>query len=77
MEHIQITELVEVITRTLADDPIQVQVNEIIGQRISVSGSFYLFCGSEPGRLKQDNQRPLACRLFQFKPYHPVCFPSY
>lgn len=36
MEHIQIKELVEVIARTLADDPSQVQVNEIIGQQISM-----------------------------------------
>jgi len=36
MEHIQIKKLVEVIARTLADDPSQVQVNEIIGQQISV-----------------------------------------
>ena len=36
MEHIQIKELVQVIARTLADDPTQVQVNEIAGERISV-----------------------------------------
>jgi uncharacterized protein len=36
MEHIQIKKLVEVIARTLADDPRQVQVNEIVGQQISV-----------------------------------------
>ena len=36
MEHIQIKELVEVITRALADDPSQIQVNEIVGQQISV-----------------------------------------
>ena len=36
MEHIQIKELVEVIARALADDPSQVQVNEIVGQQISV-----------------------------------------
>jgi uncharacterized protein len=36
MEHIQIKELVEVMSRALADDPGQVQVNEIIGQQISM-----------------------------------------
>jgi hypothetical protein len=36
MEHIQIKELVEFITRALADDPSQVQVKEIVGQQISV-----------------------------------------
>jgi uncharacterized protein len=36
MEHIQIKKLVEVITCVLADDPSQVQVNEIVGQQISV-----------------------------------------
>jgi uncharacterized protein len=36
MEHIQIKELVEVITRALADDPSQIQVNEIIGQQMSI-----------------------------------------
>ena len=36
MEHIQIKELVEVIARALAEDPNQVEVNEIIGQQISV-----------------------------------------
>ena len=36
MEHIQIKKLVEVIARILADDPRQVQVNEIVGQQISV-----------------------------------------
>jgi uncharacterized protein len=36
MEHIQIKKLVEVIARTLADDPRQVQVNEIVGQQFSV-----------------------------------------
>ena len=36
MEHIHIKELVEVIARALADDPSQIQVNEIVGQQISV-----------------------------------------
>ena len=36
MEHIQIKELVEVMSRALADDPSQIQVNEIVGQQISV-----------------------------------------
>jgi predicted RNA-binding protein YlqC (UPF0109 family) len=36
MEHIQIKELVEFITRALVDDPSQIQVNEIVGQQISV-----------------------------------------
>ena len=36
MEHIQIKELVEVISRALADDPSQVQVNEIVAEQISV-----------------------------------------
>ena len=36
MKHIQMKELVEVIARTLADDPSQVQVNEIAGEQISV-----------------------------------------
>ena len=36
MEHIQIKELVEVMSRALADDPSQVQVNEIAGEQISV-----------------------------------------
>jgi uncharacterized protein len=36
MEHIQIKELVEIISRALADDPSQVQVNEIVGQQTSM-----------------------------------------
>jgi len=36
MEHIQIKELVEVIARALAENPEEVEVNEIIGQQISV-----------------------------------------
>ena len=36
MEHIRIRELVEVIARALVDDPSQIQVNEIVGQEISV-----------------------------------------
>ncbi|HQN17792.1 MAG TPA: KH domain-containing protein [Syntrophobacteraceae bacterium] len=36
MEHIQIKELVEVITRALAEFPDQVEVNEIVGHQISV-----------------------------------------
>ena len=36
MEHIQIKELVEVMCRALADDPSQIQVNEIVSQQISV-----------------------------------------
>ena len=36
MEHIQIKELVEVIARALAENPDEVEVNEIIGQQISV-----------------------------------------
>jgi predicted RNA-binding protein YlqC (UPF0109 family) len=36
MEHIQIKELVEVICRAIADDHSQIQVNEIVGQQISV-----------------------------------------
>jgi uncharacterized protein len=36
MEHIQIKELVTVIARALAENPDEVQVNEIIGQQISV-----------------------------------------
>ena len=36
MEHIQIKELVEVMSRALVDDPTQIQVKEIAGQQISV-----------------------------------------
>jgi uncharacterized protein len=36
MEHIQIKELVEVIARALAENPEEIEVNEIIGQQISV-----------------------------------------
>jgi uncharacterized protein len=36
MEHIQIKELVEIIARALANDPSQIQVNEVVGQQISV-----------------------------------------
>ncbi len=36
MEHIQIKELVEVMSRALVDDPTQIQVKEITGQQISV-----------------------------------------
>ena len=36
MEQTQIKKLVEVIARALADDPSQVQVNEIAGEQISV-----------------------------------------
>lgn len=36
MEHIQVKELVEVIARALAENPEEVQVNEIVGQQISV-----------------------------------------
>ncbi len=36
MEHIKIKEFVEFMARTLADDPSQVRVNEIVGQQISV-----------------------------------------
>jgi uncharacterized protein len=36
MEHIQIKELVEVMCHALADDPSQIEVNEIVSQQISV-----------------------------------------
>jgi len=36
MEHIRIKELVEVMSRALVDDPAQIQVNEIVGQQITV-----------------------------------------
>ncbi len=36
MEHIQIKELVEVMSGALVDDPTQIRVKEIAGQQISV-----------------------------------------
>ncbi len=36
MEHIQIKELVEVVARALADTPDEVEVNEIVGQQVSI-----------------------------------------
>lgn len=36
MEHIKIKELVEVMSRALVDDPAHIQVNEIVGQQITV-----------------------------------------
>jgi len=36
MEHIKIKELVEVMSRALVEDPAHIQVNEIVGQQITV-----------------------------------------